>query len=84
MQQQEQPMGSQLMTQPPKMITTKDHLYLTDMLSWNLNAAKKAHFFAQNCTIPEVRQAIEGACQMHERHYQLILEHLNDQKQKMM
>ncbi len=82
--QQDQQMGSQLMNQPPAMISTKDHLYLTDMLSWNLNAAKKAHFFAQNCTIPEVRQAIERACQMHESHYQIILEHLNDQKQQMM
>jgi hypothetical protein len=76
-------MDSQLMPQPPKMVSTKDQLYLTDMLSWNLNAAKKAHFFAQNCTIPEIRQAIERACQMHEKHYQLILEHLNNQKQMM-
>ncbi|SER78970.1 hypothetical protein SAMN04487944_11056 [Gracilibacillus ureilyticus] len=82
--QQEQHTGSQTMPQPPAMISTKDHLYLTDMLSWNLNAAKKAHFFAQFCTIPEVNQAIEKVCQMHEKHYQLILEQLNSQNKQTM
>ncbi|MFC4387119.1 hypothetical protein ACFOZ1_04780 [Gracilibacillus marinus] len=80
----QQQMNQNIMQQPPQMISTKDHLYLTDMLSWNLNAAKKAHFFAQQCTIPEVKEAIEKACKMHEKHYQMIIEHLNDNKSKMM
>lgn len=91
MGQQNQPMSSQpihaqqagaqaaqgVMNQPPTMVSTKDLLYLTDMLSWNLNAAKKAHFFAQQCTIPEIKAAIDNACKMHERHYEKILSHLN-------
>lgn len=32
---------------PPSVISTKDHLYLNDMLNWNLLAMKKAHFMAQ-------------------------------------
>ncbi|WP_163536545.1 hypothetical protein [Gracilibacillus sp. YIM 98692] len=84
MQQQPNQNGTQPMTQPPNMVSVKDHLYLTDMLSWNLNASKKAHFYAENCTIPEVRQTIEKACQMHEKHYQTILEHLNKKNQQMM
>ena len=35
--------------QPPDMVSTKDSMYLTDMLSWNLLAMKKAHFYAQHC-----------------------------------
>lgn len=36
---------------PPSVISTKDHLYLNDMLNWNLLAMKKAHFMAQQCGI---------------------------------
>ena len=75
--------GQGVMNQPPTMVSTKDLLYLTDMLSWNLNAAKKAHFFAQQCTIPEIKTAIENACKMHERHYEKILTHLNSQQNLM-
>ncbi|MGN8645317.1 hypothetical protein ACTNEO_04375 [Gracilibacillus sp. HCP3S3_G5_1] len=76
--------NNQIMAQPPKMVSTKDHLYLTDMLSWNLIACKKAHFFAENCSIPEVKQTIEKACQMHEKHYNMILEHLKDNQKTLM
>ncbi|WP_184249584.1 hypothetical protein [Gracilibacillus halotolerans] len=72
--------GQGIMNQPPSMVSTKDLLYLTDMLSWNLNAAKKAHFFAEHCTIPEIKTTIENACKMHERHYNRILAHLNNQQ----
>ena len=37
-------MQQQGMTTPPPVISTKDHLYLQDMLNWNLLAMKKAHF----------------------------------------
>lgn len=33
---------------PPRVITTKDLLYLKDALSWELNAFKKFHFFSPN------------------------------------
>lgn len=65
-----------VMNQAPNVITSKDLLYLTDMMSWNLMAMKKAHFYAGQCQIPEISQAMEKACQMHERHYQKILNHL--------
>ncbi|WP_453994034.1 hypothetical protein [Bacillus nitroreducens] len=83
MQQQQQlqqqpfytPPGKQ-MSETPDVITSKDLLYLTDMMSWNLLALKKAHFFAGQCQMPEISQALEKACQMHERHYRQILEHM--------
>ncbi|MFC4183392.1 hypothetical protein [Saccharococcus thermophilus] len=64
------------MPQPPQMVSTKDALYFTDMLSWNLLAMKKAHFFASQCQDKEVIAALEKAGQMHQRHYQKILSHL--------
>lgn len=73
-QQQQQP----LMMQPPQVITTKDCLYLKDQLSWELIAMKKCHHFAQECTDPEIKQAIDKAGQMHLRHYQLLLKHLQN------
>ncbi|MCT2535937.1 hypothetical protein NC661_08445 [Aquibacillus koreensis] len=84
-QEQNQMMGqnqNQIMPQPPNQVSSKDLLYLTDMLSWNLNATKKAHFFAQQCTIPEVKNALEQVCQMHQNHYNKILQHLNNQNQQ--
>lgn len=84
MQQQQQINQMQqqgIMAQPPTVITSKDQLYITDMLSWNLLAMKKAHFFAQQCMDPEIKAVIEQAGQMHERHYQKILTHLQNPNQ---
>jgi hypothetical protein len=80
MQQQQMPQQT-AMQQPPQMISTKDALYLTDMMSWNLLAMKKAHFFASQCQDPEVVAAIERAGQMHQRHYERILRHLQHANQ---
>ena len=80
-QQQNQMQQQGVMPQPPTVVTSKDHLYITDMLSWNLLAMKKAHFFAQQCTDPEIKAALEQAGQMHQRHYQKIMSHLQNQNQ---
>lgn len=82
MQMQQQTMTQQAgMPQPPQVISTKDALYLTDMISWNLLAMKKAHFFASQCQDQEVVAAIERAGQMHQRHYQRMLQHLQNPNQ---
>lgn len=77
MQQQTQASTSQapLMMEPPQIITTKDHLYLKDMLSWQLNAMKKCAHFANECTDTDVKQALNNAGHMHLRHYQMLLKH---------
>ncbi|MDF2854897.1 MAG: hypothetical protein K0Q87_748 [Neobacillus sp.] len=88
--QQQQNMNMQnqqgMMQQPPGVISTKDSLYLSDMMSWNLLAAKKAHFFAGQCQDPELKAEAEKCGQMHQRHYQQILAHLGghiNQQQQM-
>ncbi|MCM3705543.1 MULTISPECIES: hypothetical protein [Cytobacillus] len=84
MQQQNMNMQNQqgIMQQPPAVISTKDALYLTDMLSWNLLACKKAHFYAQQCQDQELKTHFEQCGQMHQRHYEQLLGHLNQQSQQ--
>ncbi|GLB59736.1 hypothetical protein [Cytobacillus sp. NCCP-133] len=84
MQQQNMNMQNQqgIMQQPPAVVSTKDSLYLTDMLSWNLLAFKKAHFYAQQCQDQELKTHFEQCGQMHQRHYQQLLTHLNQQNQQ--
>ncbi|KAB7666514.1 hypothetical protein [Bacillus sp. B1-b2] len=72
---------SGIMLKPPVMVTVKDSLYLTDMLSWNLLAMKKAHFFAQNTQDAMIKAQLEKCGQMHQRHYEQILKHLNSNAQ---
>lgn len=62
--------------QPPRVITTKDSAYLKDALSWELLAFKKFHFFAQQATDPQIKQALDKAGHMHQQHYQKLLGHL--------
>lgn len=83
MLQQQSMQGTQQMkmSQPPTIISTKDELYLTDMLSWNLLAMKKAHFYSTHCTDTEVKMELDKAGQMHQRHYQKILSHLQNPNQ---
>ncbi len=73
-----------VINQTPKVITTKDFLYLKDQLSWELLAMKKCRHFAAECSDPEIAAAIDKAGQMHQRHYGLILRHLqNDNNTEM-
>lgn len=58
-------------------ISTKDSLYLEDILAWNLLAAKKIHFAASNCQTPEVKAGLEKACQMHTKHFETISNYLS-------
>lgn len=62
--------------QPPAILSTKDCLYIEDMLSWNLDVIKKAHAFSLLCQDQDVVQAMNRTCQIHIRQYQTILNHL--------
>lgn len=78
--QQQQTMGQSLQQQPimmnpPIVITNKDLLYLKDIMSWLLDATKKCSHFSRECTDPKLKQVIDQAGQMHQRHYNIILKH---------
>jgi hypothetical protein len=82
-----QQMGSQMQAQPvlqsvPQIISTKDCMYLKDQLSWLLLAMKKCAHYEGECTDPSAKQLARSIGQMHQRHYNLLLKHLqtnNDQ-----
>jgi hypothetical protein len=80
MQQQNQAQQQQnnVMQVPPQVITIKDSLYLKDQLSWEILAMKKCRHFAQECSDLEISQMIDKAGQMHQRHYLLLLKHLQN------
>ncbi|NLL42608.1 MAG: hypothetical protein GX251_04640 [Firmicutes bacterium] len=69
-------------SQPPPILSTKDDAYLTDALSWELLAAKKAHSFASQCSDNQVKYQAEQLCQMHQRHYNILLNHLSTDQQQ--
>ncbi|WP_054707768.1 hypothetical protein [Bacillus sp. JCM 19041] len=75
--QQNQQNQQTTIQQAPNVFTGKDLNYINDMMAWNLTASKKAHFFAQNCQDTEIKQAIDAAGQMHQRHYEQFLQLLN-------
>ncbi|MDD9147406.1 MULTISPECIES: hypothetical protein [unclassified Sporolactobacillus] len=62
--------------QPPAILSTKDCLYIEDMLSWNLDVIKKAHAYSSLCQDQDVTQAMNRTYQLHIRQYQAILNHL--------
>ncbi|ERI07680.1 hypothetical protein [Aneurinibacillus aneurinilyticus] len=63
------------MMTPPTVITVKDTYYVKDQMSWLLVAMKKCSHYAQECTDPKVKQIIDRAGQMHQRHYNTLLQH---------
>lgn len=63
--------------EPPAVLSTKDALYLTDMMSWNLVILKKAAFYAQHCQDQEVKQMIQKVGEMHQKQYNTFLNHLS-------
>ena len=82
-QHQSQEVGNQqlFMQQPPFVISTKDLMYLEDMMSWNLNVVKKANFFAGQVQDQEIKNKLYEMCQMHENHYQKLLNHMHQHLQ---
>jgi hypothetical protein len=67
-----------IMTTPPNVITTKDTHYVEDQMTWLLIAMKKCSHYSQESTDPQVKQMIDRAGQMHQRHYNTLLQHLQN------
>jgi hypothetical protein len=84
MNTQQQQMQQPLMMEPPQVITSKDLLYLKDQMSWQLNAMKKCAHFAQECSDPQIKQALDDTGRMHQRHYQMLLKHCQNNNAQVM
>lgn len=76
-QPQSQFMAQNRMPEPPQILTTKDHLYLTDALSWELDVIKKFNHFAQETQDAKAKSLMRRAAQIHQKHYSILLKHLN-------
>ncbi|RFU64956.1 ferritin-like domain-containing protein [Peribacillus glennii] len=61
---------------PPRAITSKDILYLKDALSWELLAFKKFHFLAGLVSDSNIKEALDRAGKMHQKHFERLLTHL--------
>lgn len=79
-QNQQRTQGQQRLNQPPSCLTTKDLAYLKDAMSWELVTMKKLNHFAQECQHNEIKQTINRAGKMHEKHYKMLLNHVNPAK----
>ncbi|HEU4963824.1 MAG TPA: hypothetical protein VFV52_08225 [Bacilli bacterium] len=80
--QQQQQMKQQIKQQYGghySQLSTKDFNYLKDNLSWELLAMKKCAHFAAECQDPQIAQLINQVGQMHERHYNTLLQYVNPQ-----
>ncbi len=79
--QQNQPMpgvGQQnRMSEPPKMVSTKDLAYIKDALSWELDVIKKFNHFARETQDAKTKSLIQKGAQMHQKQYEMLLKHLN-------
>lgn len=69
------------MSQPPDMLTNKDSAYLSDALSWELLAAKKAYHMSLECQDNQIRRQLEQLSDMHQTHYEILLNHFRPQQQ---
>ncbi|MFC4411400.1 hypothetical protein ACFOZY_13305 [Chungangia koreensis] len=67
-----------LFPEPPKALSTKDLSFLTDMLDWNLLAAKKMRAMSKQCKMPDLKKEFEAAEQMHAKHYDKLLQFMKD------
>ncbi|OEF98214.1 hypothetical protein [Desulfuribacillus alkaliarsenatis] len=65
-------------------LSDKDLLYIQDELNTELLMVKKYHDAMQTVACPEIKQAFQQACEMHQRHYQTMLTQLQGTTQGQM
>ncbi len=57
----------------PKMISTKDLAYLSDIFEWNFTAYKELKHFEKEVENEKVKELINGLSEMHYQHLELVL-----------
>ncbi len=61
------------MEEAPKMISTKDLAYLSDMANWNFNAAKMCYHFANEVEDQQLKDMLLRTMKMHENNFDKII-----------
>jgi hypothetical protein len=75
-----QQQANKMMKQPPNVIATKDLSYLEDMLNWNLALCKQARHYKSEVADQDVMQELESISQMHKKHYNQLMQLLQNNK----
>lgn len=57
----------------PKMISTKDLSYLSDIFEWNFTAYKELKYFEKEVENEKVKELMNGLAEMHYQHLELVL-----------
>ncbi len=61
------------MNNVPKMVSSKDLDFISDMLNWNYFAVKECFNFSQIATDNEIKDELNEVGNMHYEHYKFIL-----------
>lgn len=61
------------MKETPNIITTKDLLYIEDMMNWNLIMNKKINTLLNCVEDPEVEDLLIKTKKMHNKHFEKLL-----------
>ncbi len=64
----------------PKMISTKDLSYLSDMFHWNFTAFKQLKHFVNEVENEEIVELFQGLSEMHYQHMEWILSILRNEE----
>jgi len=64
----------------PKMISTKDLSYLSDMFHWNFTAFKELKHFENEVENEEIVELFQGLSEMHYQHMEWILSILRNEE----
>jgi len=64
----------------PKMISTKDLSYLSDMFHWNFTAFKQLKHFVNEVENEEIIELFQGLSEMHYQHMEWILSILRNEE----
>lgn len=66
------------MSEVPKMISTKDLLYIEDMMNWNMVYSKKCHMYKSMISNSEIKKFVDTIAKMHTEHYEKFLNIINN------
>lgn len=65
------------MKETPNIISSKDLLYIEDMMNWNLIMNKKISLFLDLICDDEVSKILNNAMKMHSKHFKELLKLLD-------
>lgn len=67
-----------VINQPPNVLSVKDNIYLSDMLASNLMGIKTINEYKHKLTDQEIKNILESVENMHIKHYDILLNSLEN------